>query len=345
MVVLLEATDDEADVGATRFIRVDKDPGVQTKLEAARDGAHGETDWGVINCIEQSELNPEERWDNLFEPTSDERSDLPPLSDLADVHRGLQTGENDFFCLSQDQVDDWGIDPQYLSRFVPSRRYVDGYDIRREDWNDLDSHGRPTWLLYHLDQVTEVPETTYNDDTRSADWTEDSLTTDPESPIIEYLRHGLTDHETLSTRSTVHGRNPWYRVERCDTAPILVTVTGRSGFRAIDNETDARHLNSYYGIYPDPEITRQGQKALLAYLNYVFGEDGLSQQQRVLADGLPKVEPGDVKNIPVVDPRGLPRDIVATLAKCFDDLCEAARDDQSETAVIERIGSIVRQVL
>lgn len=345
MVVLLEATDDEADVGATRFIRVDNDPGVQTKLEAARHGSCGETDWGVINCIEQSELNPEERWDNLFEPTSDERSDLPPLSDLADVHRGLQTGENDFFCLSQDQVDDWGIDPQCLSRIVPSRRYVDGYDIRPEDWNDYDSHGRPTWLLYYLDQVPGVPETTYNDDTGSADWAEDSLTTDPEPPIIEYLRHGLTDHETLSTRSTVHGRNPWYRVERGDTAPILVTVTGRSGFRAIDNETDARHLNSYYGIYPDPEITRQGEKALLAYLNYLFGDSGIAQQQRVLADGLPKVEPGDVKNIPVVDPRALPRDIVATLAKCFDDLCEAARDDQSETAVIERIGSIVRQVL
>jgi hypothetical protein len=345
MVVLLEATDDEAGVGVTRFIRVDEDPGVQTKLEAARDGDSGETDWGVINCIEQSELNPEERWDNLFDLNAAEVSDLPPLSDLADVHRGLQTGENDFFCLSQDQVDDWGIDRQYLSRIVPSRRYVDGYDIRPEDWNDYDSHGRPTWLLYHLDQVTEVPETTYNDDTGSADWTEDSLTTDPESPIIEYLCHGLIDHETLSTRSTVHGRNPWYRVERGDTAPILVTVTGRSEFRAIRNKTAAKHLNSYYGVYPDPEITQQGQKALLAYLNFVFNDIGISQQQRRLVDGLPKVEPGDVKDIPVIDPRELPDSVVATLAECFDDLCDVARHDRAEAPVMDRIESVLHCVL
>jgi len=345
MVVLLEATDDESNIGATRFIRVDEDPGVQTKLEAVRDGDPGETDWGAINCMEQSELNPEERWDNRFEPTSDQLSDLPPLSDIADVHRGLQTGENDFFCLSQDQVDDWGIDPQYLSRIVPSRRYVDGYDIRPEDWNDYDSHGRPTWLLYHLDRITGVPETTYDDDIGCGHWTEDSLTTDPATPIIEYLRYGLTDHETLLTRSTVHGRNPWYRVERGDTAPILVTLTGRSEFRAIRNETDARHLNSYYGVYPDPEITQQGQKALLAYLNFVFGDIGISQHQRLLAGGLPKVEPGDVKNISVIDPRELPRDIVATLASCFDGLCEAARHDRDEAPVIDRIESVLNRVL
>jgi hypothetical protein len=260
MVVLLEAIDGEADVGVTRFIRVDGDPGVQTKLEAARDGNSGKTDWGVINCIEQSELSPEERWDNLFYPNAVELPDLPPLSDIADVHRGLQTGENDFFCLSPYQVDDCGIDPQYLSRIVPSRRYVDGYDIRSDDWDDYDRHGRPTWLLYHLDQITGVPETTYDDDTGCAHWTEDSLTTDAATPIIEYLRYGLTGHESLSTRSTVHGRNPWYRVERGDIAPILVTSTGRSGFRAIHNETDAKHLNSYYGVYPDPEITQQARR-------------------------------------------------------------------------------------
>ncbi|WP_418284818.1 Eco57I restriction-modification methylase domain-containing protein [Halorubrum sp. DTA46] len=343
MVVLLEATDDEADVGVTRFIRVDKDPGVQTKLEAARDGTHGETDWGVINCIEQSELSPEERWENLFDLNAAEVSDLPPLSDIADVHRGLQTGENDFFCLSQNQVDDWGIDPQYLSRIVPSRRYVDGYDIRPEDWNEYDSHGRPTWLLYHLDRIMGVPETTYDDETGCARWAEDSLTIESSTPIIEYLRYGLTGHESLSTRSTVHGRNPWYRVERGDTAPILVTSTGRSEFRAIRNETAAKHLNSYYGIYPNPEITQQGQKALLAYLNFVFDDIGISQQQRRLVDGLLKVEPGDVKDIPAIDPRKLPNSVVATLAECFDDLCEAARHNQSEAAVIERIGSVLRK--
>jgi methylase of polypeptide subunit release factors len=346
MVAFLEATDDDADMRVTRFIRVDEDTEVQTKLEAVRDGTSEETDWGVINCIEQSELTPEDRWDNLFHPNAVELPDLPPLSEIAEVHRGLQTGENDFFCLSQDEVDSWEIDPQYLSRTLPNQRYVNGYDICADDWEDFDRQGRATWLLYHLDQLTGVPRTTYDDETERAYWAEDSMTTDPTTPLVEYLRHGLTDHDDLPTRSTVHDeRDQWYRVERGDNAPILVTLTGRSGFRAILNQTDARHLNNYYGVYPDATITQQGQKALLAYLNYVFGDTGISQQQRLLSDGLPKVEPGDVEDIPAIDPRELPSSVVATLAECFDELCEVARHDRDEAPVLNRIESVLFRVL
>ncbi len=343
MVVFLEATD-ESDIGVTRFIRVDEDPGVETKLEAVRNGIHGETDWGAINCIEQSELNPEERWDNLFDLNPDELPDLRPLSDIAEVHRGLQTGENDFFCLSQEQVESWGIDPQYLSRIVPKRRYLDGYDVRGDDWANFDEQGRPTWLLYHLDRLPGVPETTYDDEDERAYWSEDSMNTDQAPSIVEYLRHGLVNHEDLPTRSSVHGRDPWYRVERGDTAPILVTPMSRSEFRAILNETNARHLNNYYGVYPDAAISRQGQKALLAYLNYVFADNGVSQYQRLLAGGLQKLEPGDVEEIPVIDPRKQPEDIVTTLAECLDELWEAARCNQDEIAVIERIDTVVRRL-
>jgi hypothetical protein len=104
-------------------------------------------------------------------------------------------------------------------------------------------------------------------------------------------------------------------------------------------------LNSYYGVYPDPEITQQGQKALLAYLNFVFSDIGISQQQRRLVDGLPKVEPGDVKDIPVIDPRELPDSVVATLAECFDDLCDVARHDRAEAPVMDRIESVLHCVL
>lgn len=39
----------------------------------------------------------------------------------------------------------------------------------------------------------------------------------------------------------------------------------RSKVRRLLNETDAHHLNSYYGSYPVSTIGRSGQKALLAY--------------------------------------------------------------------------------
>jgi hypothetical protein len=280
----------------------------------------------------------------LFDPIDVETSSrLTPLSELADVRRGLQTGENDFFCLTQETVDAWGIDPQFLERMVPKPEYVKGYDVRSDDWKYCRDNERPTWLLYHTDPVEGVPATTYDAEARRAKWSETTPTEEPAFSVAEYLRHGLTEHPTLSTRSTVHRREPWYRVERGDIAPILIAPMSRSGFRFLLNETDARHLNSYYGVYPDPAIGQAGQKAMIAYLNSTFVNQIIAQEQHTLSGGLKKLEPGDVKGIPTIDPRELHDDIVYMLADAFDDLRAAAHNGKNEREIINRIDSLLKR--
>jgi len=96
----------------------------------------------------------------FFDPVDTETSHLTPFSELAEIRRGLQTGENDFFCLSQTDVESAKLDTRFLSRMVPQPRYVDGYDVRPDDWAKYDEQGWPTWLLYHVDSVEGVPQTT-----------------------------------------------------------------------------------------------------------------------------------------------------------------------------------------
>ena len=228
---------------------------------------------------------------------------------------------------------------------VPPPRFVDGYDVRSDDWTKYNEQGRPTWLLYYVDSVEDVPETTYDEEAECADWCESSISTKSASSVVEYLRHGLSDHETLQTRTTVHTRDPWYRVERGDTAPILIAPMTRSKVRVLLNGTDARHLNSYYGIYPESTIGRPEQKALLAYLNSGFVDSIVSRHQRTLAGGLDKLEPGDVKKLPVIDPRELADEVVDTLAACFDDLREAARRGEDRAAIIDRIDTVLQREL
>lgn len=270
---------------------------------------------------------------------------LTPLSELADVRRGLQTGENDFFCLTQETVDAWGIEPRFLARMVPKLEYVEGYDVRSDDWEHHRDNDRPTRLLYHTDPVEGVPATTYDDDAGRAEWSEAATTQEPAFSVVEYLRHGLPEHETLSTRTTVHRREPWYRVERGDVAPILIAPMSRSGIRFLLNDTNARHLNSYYGVYPDPAIRRTGKKALLAYLNSTFVDKIVSQEQHTLSGGLKKLEPGDAKDIPVIDPREFPDTVVSTLADAFDDLRAAARRTEDKAPIISRIDSVLEREL
>lgn len=344
LILFLEARSEDEDTGVTRFIRVDENQDVPNLIEPVRNGERGETDWGVVHCVEQADLDPKQKWDRLFDPIDVETSPrLTPLSELADVRRGLQTGENDFFCLTQETVDAWGIEPRFLERMVPKPEYVDGYEVRSDDWERYDEHERPTWLLYHLDSVEGVPATTYDDEAGRADWTETSTTEESVFSVVEYLRHGLAEHKTLSTRSTVHRREPWYYVERGDVAPILIESMSRSGFRFLLNETNARHLNSYYGVYPDAAIGRTRQKALLAYLNSTFVNKIVSQEQHTLSGGLKKLEPRDVKDIPVIDPREVPDAVASRLADSFDDLREAVRYNEDEETIINRIDSVLER--
>jgi methylase of polypeptide subunit release factors len=349
VLLFLEVRSDDEDTGITRFIRVDEEWEDQDQdpdlFDAVRNGEEGETDWGVIHCFNQADLDPDQKWDRLFDPINVDTSHLTPLSELAEVRRGLQTGENDFFCLTQADVDAWGIEPKFLVRMVPKLEYIGGYDLRPDDWERYSKDGRPTWLLYHTHPMEGVPATTYDDDAGHAKWSEAGTTKSPAFSVVEYLRHGLAEHDDLPTRSTVHSREPWYRVERGDVAPILIAPMSRSGCRFLLNDTNARHLNSYYGVYPDPTIGRTGQKALLAYLNSTFVDKIVSQEQHTLSGGLKKVEPGDAKKILVIDPRELPDTVVSMLADCFDDLREAARYNEDEEAIINRIDSVLEREL
>src|SRR6056297_3254005 len=120
LVSFLEKPDGEPSESAdlTRIVRVDGDP-TQTELLSAINGdPEGETDWGFINVVPQADLDPAAKWTGLFDPLEVDTSDLVALSELATVTRGMATGQNDYYCLTQREVDDWNIDEQYLSKIV-----------------------------------------------------------------------------------------------------------------------------------------------------------------------------------------------------------------------------------
>jgi hypothetical protein len=266
------------------------------------------------------------------------------------VTRGLSTGENDFFCRTQAEVDQWGLQEKHLSRLVWSPKNVDGYDLRADDWEQQRDNGSEVWLLYYLDDVTGVPETIPDTVSKRADRFEsvtDELdaTDGCRATVAEYLWSGLTDHETLTERTILQARSPWYRVERREPAPILVPCMRRGDFRAVLNEANVRYLNNFRGIYPDATIDKTEIKALLAYLNSDFVGTVVRQHERTYAGGLDKVEPGDLENIPVIDPRELRDDVVDNLAAAFDELRDVAQRDEDEQVVLDWIDSILQQEL
>jgi adenine-specific DNA-methyltransferase len=358
LILLVEAvgdgetdTDEEA-ADDTRLVRVDR----ALDTGQLRDAVHTETavspDWGALTRVSQEQLVPEENWRRHFDPLEIDTSALTPLSEFATVSRGVLTGENDLFCLTDEEVDKWGIPAQSRSPLIRSGRYVSGYDFRAEDWGRLQDDGTPVWLLDGLSDVTGIPDDLDDAVAASTEWS----AADPggtsssdlsSTPVVEYLRAELLRNEAVSTRSTLQDRTQWYRVPSRDPAPILVFSLQRTGFRAILNETDARNLNNLHGIYPDDSLDDVDVKALLAYLNSGFAKKVVRRYERTYAGGATKIEPGDLKELPVLDPCEVRDEVVVELAERFDALRKTARGDgdMDEVDVIDRIDELLEQAL
>ncbi len=323
----------------TRMIRVDGEPDEDVLLDAVVGEVEGKTDWGFINVVRQDDLAADTKWTNLFDPLEIDTSELTEFSELATVTRGIATGMNDYFCLTQDDVDEWDIDDQYLSKIIRNSRCVPGYDYKRDDWAEQRDNGRDVWLLYHLTALQSDsvrPETTQGDLTLAA-FTES--TDDNRVPsVVEYLQYGMSPEVSAHSGYLARNRTPWYVVDRRDPPSILVTYMSRGGSRFIKNETTARNLSNLHGIYLDVELSEQELHALLAYLNSEFASEVVRRSGRTYSSGMDKIEPNELEGVSVLDPRNLDDAAVAELAHLFDELREAARS--AGTAVDEIISRI-----
>jgi len=351
LVSFLEKPDGERSE-LTRIVRVDGDPSDADLLAAIDGDREGETDWGFINVVPQAELEPAGKWTGLFDPLEVDTDDLVPLSELATVTRGIATGQNDYFCLTQQAVDEWEIDEQYCSKIIRNARSVPGYEYTVDDWEADREAGREVWVLYHLtdldsETASQLQPTTADENRTLAAYSEsaagDETTGDG---IVDYLHHGLSDDVAAHDGYLARHRSPWYVVDRRDPPPVVVTYMSRGGSRFIENETDARTLSNLHGLYFDVDLTDSEQRALLAYLNSEFASEVVRRSGRTYASGMDKIEPNELEGVPVLDPRGLDSGTVEELAARFDDLRAAARENtgQSTEVAIAAIDELLERV-
>jgi hypothetical protein len=93
--------------------------------------------------------------------------------------------------------------------------------------------------------------------------------------------------------------------------------------------------------YSETEI-----EALLAYLNSSVANEIAKRSGRTYSRGLHKIEPDELKDIPVVDPDDLTKKEVEVLAKKFRDLCDAARtDNENLDSAISKLDTKVIEVI
>ena len=196
------------------------------------------------------------------------------LSDYARVRRGIATGDNSFFCLSQEQVDQWGIEPRFLVPAVAGSKDLpeNGSVLTREFWRARKASGAPSWLLWCHEPKSALMETA----------------------VLRYIEHG--EALGLPERFNCKARKPWYGVERVPPADFFVTYMSRQRARFVRNGLGARCLTSLLNVWSNDGIEPDQLRPMLedeanAQLLREFG--------RTYGGGLGKIEPGDLLRLPV----------------------------------------------
>ena len=343
LVSFLEASSD-GNEGETRFIRVDEFIDSSTLRNVVQNGEEGETEWGFINHVPQADLVPGQNWAALFDPCDVDTSELTELGEFVTTHRGKSTGDVTFFCLTQDEVDESGIPVKYLSRLIRQPKLVDGYDFSGEDWEQLQAAGEEVWLL----DPDELPGIQKSREVfeKQVLFNADSLPRNSDGEVlnvVSYLQGSVYRNNSLEA-NVIENRPYWYRPRRQASPRFLVQDAGRDGFTFILNETTARNINNFRGFY-DVSLDETELKALLAYLNSNVGQQVIQAHTQPQQGGYEKLSISALNELPVIDPTSLKEPIVANLADLFDELCETARENGDCESVLDRLDSLLQQVV
>ena len=233
-------------------------------------------------------MKKEHKWTRFPLAEIREKHNGATLGDLFRIKRGLATGDNRFFILTREQIEQHELPWDFLKPILPSTRYLEGDHIK------ADTQGNPVLerKLFLLDCC--LPE---------------EIVKERYPTLWAYLQTGKPE---VSERYLSRHRKPWYSQEDRPPAPFICTYLGRSDkkngrpFRFIWNESQATAANVYLLLYPKPALARAlaTDKSLTrniwTWLGSIKAEELLGHG-RVYGGGLHKLEPNELASVPADD--------------------------------------------
>ena len=196
------------------------------------------------------------------------------LGDLVRVMRGIATGANEFFFLTQSQVHEFRIPEEFLRLAVGRTRDVDDAELTSERMIALSSQGRPTLL--------------FSPDGRA-------LCHFPRA-VQEYLNQATA--LDIPSRSLISTRRPWYKMEHRPPPPFLFAYLGRRNVRFIRNLVGAVPLTGFLCIYPKDSST-ENIEAIWRLFKHPEILGSLATVGKSYGGGAIKVEPRSLERLPI----------------------------------------------
>ncbi|MET7951627.1 Eco57I restriction-modification methylase domain-containing protein [Micromonospora sp. NPDC005324] len=196
--------------------------------------------------------------------------DYVQLASLARIRRGVATGANHFFLLTDAQVE--GLP---AGTYVPAAtrlREMPGDTLDKEAHDALGAKGERRWLLW-------------------------LAAGDINDPVVNQLID-RGKFERVHEAHLCEVRTPWYAVERIPVPDLLFGPMTKGRFRLIRNEVGAIPTNTFYGItLRRRAVAVDSVESLLSWIRSPSGQSALVEVARQHGSGTLKIEPRDLAQL------------------------------------------------
>jgi len=197
---------------------------------------------------------------------------LSTLKAWGETSLGAVTGNNKWFTLSRERVQELGLAEQDLIRISPpGSRHLRGLELDEAMWQRLGEHGSATYLF------------------RPA--------ANPSTAGESFIASG--ELEAVDQAYKCRVRSPWWRVPVLSVPDLFMTYMNADTPRLTTNQAGVHHINSIHGVYLGADVRELGRELLpLASLNTLtmLGAEIIG---RSYGGGILKVEPREADVLPV----------------------------------------------
>lgn len=249
------------------------------------------TNWESTESVEVFNRTLEEAmYRGLSRPATDlgvEGQDFLPMTHFCKTIRGIATGANSFFWMSEEELKSNGLsefkNTDYILECVGRTRDVKTAELTKEVFQEHVKSGNSAYLLSLSKQAIE----------------------DLPKPIQVYIQKGVD--EGFHARTLISKRNPWYNMEKREPADFLFAYLGRRNNRFIRNTAEVINLTGFlcvYAKYEDRGVSKIQRKNFLKCLSNALNHpetvSKLSLVGKSYGDGAIKVEPRQLDNLPIM---------------------------------------------
>lgn len=251
-------------------------------VEFTYGGTHQNPD--IRKTVKKSTLLVEEKWTRFPGKSIRTISNQRRLKDYFDIKRGLATGDNNFFIMTKEQIEERNLDMSLFIPILPSPRKMTVDEV----FADENNYPILTPQLFLL----------------KCDLQKDDIIAKYPN-LWKYLQTGI---EKTSQKYLCKNRKEWYWQENRTPTPFLCSYMGRSTdhtnspFRFILNHSKAIVTNTYLMLYPKKEVEERIMNdpafmyKIWRCLQSITAED-FENEGRVYGGGLKKIEPRELGNV------------------------------------------------